>query len=262
MPSPSPTCPIPPATTSPTTTSRSEKRPPPPLSRPHPPIRLIVTQTQLRALGSSDTYDNPDASITFSSDFSFDFDRSDGITASQYDFVGVAAHEIGHALGFTSVVDTIDANSANPLDAANVAPTGLDLFRFSAEGQRDISAGIDAFLSIDNGLTSIGGLSTGVVTGNGRQASHWLDNLGIGIMDPTLATGELAVISLQDLQALDVIGWSVGQFSAVPEPAASGAIAGWSISPPTSRPHIISAPSFLTTNSPWLPPSTSQPPSD
>ena len=40
-----------------------------------------------------------DASITFNSSFSFDFNPSDGITAGQYDFVGIATHEIGHALG-------------------------------------------------------------------------------------------------------------------------------------------------------------------
>lgn len=40
-----------------------------------------------------------DASITFNSNFSFDFNPTDGITAGQYDFVGIASHEIGHALG-------------------------------------------------------------------------------------------------------------------------------------------------------------------
>ena len=189
--------------------------------------RIIVNQALLRALGSTDTYENPDASITFSSDFDFDFDRSDGITAGQFDFVGVAAHEIGHALGFNSIVDSIDANAlTTPLDASTIDPTASDLFRFSANGVRDISAGTAAFFSIDNGLTSIGALSTGVNTGNGRQASHWLDNQGLGLMDPTLSAGELGVISLNDLQALDVMGWSIGQFSAVPEPSAATVIVG------------------------------------
>src|SRR5437764_124908 len=41
-----------------------------------------------------------DATINFSTLQSFDFDRSNGINANQVDFVGVAAHEIGHMLGF------------------------------------------------------------------------------------------------------------------------------------------------------------------
>ena len=189
--------------------------------------RIVVNQALLRALGSTDTYEDPDASITFSSDFNFDFDRSDGITAGQFDFVGVAAHEIGHALGFSSIVDAIDANAlSTPLDASTIDPTAMDLFRFSAHGVRDISAGTAAFFSIDDGLTSIGALSTGVVTGDGRQASHWSDNQGLGLMDPTLSAGELGVISQIDLQALDVIGWSIGQFSPVPEPSATTAIVG------------------------------------
>jgi hypothetical protein len=190
--------------------------------------RVIVNQSLLRALNIPGTFTDPDASITFSSDFNFDFDRGDGITSGSFDFVGVAAHEIGHALGFNSIGDAIDnkALTANPLDVTDIEPTTLDLFRFSAEGTRDISIGLSAYLSLDGGVTSLGSLSTGVNTGDGRQASHWKDNLGLGLMDPTLAAGELGSISTADLQALDIMGWSVGQFSAVPEPSAYGLFAG------------------------------------
>ena len=43
-----------------------------------------------------------DGTITFSSQLSFDYDRSNGITAGQIDFVGLATHELGHLLGFRS----------------------------------------------------------------------------------------------------------------------------------------------------------------
>src|SRR5262249_44836054 len=46
--------------------------------------------------------------------------------------------------------------------------------------------------------------------GDGRQASHWKDNLGIGIMDPTsVPAGQANVVTTRDIQALDVIGWNV-----------------------------------------------------
>jgi len=34
--------------------------------------------------------------------------------------------------------------------------------------------------------------ATGINFGDGRQASHWKDNLAIGLMDPTAATARTA----------------------------------------------------------------------
>src|SRR5262249_26172948 len=56
--------------------------------------------------------------------------------------------------------------------------------------------------------TSLGTFSTGQTHGDGRQASHWKDNLALGIMDPTAAPGEQMLITNLDRQAMDVIGWT------------------------------------------------------
>lgn len=169
-----------------------------------------------------------DASITFSDRFSWDFDNSDGIGAGLQDFVGVAVHEIGHALGFTSGVDTVDFAINNSIDLEEFRVfTALDAFRYSAaDGILDLSVGTDSYFSLDGGVTNLGLFSTGSTVangGDGQQASHWKDNLGLGILDPTAApAGNLNIVTELDLRAFDVIGWNRNFGAAVPEPSSIG----------------------------------------
>ena len=73
-----------------------------------------VNSANAKAIGLLDANaPGEDASISFNSGVNFDFDPSDGITSGATDFVGVATHEIGHALGFTSGVDLIDVFTGN-----------------------------------------------------------------------------------------------------------------------------------------------------
>lgn len=190
---------------------------------------LDVTTANAKALGFSLT--NPpiaDASITFSSAFSWDFDQSDGVGPGLQDFVGVAIHEIGHALGFVSGVDTVDYAITHPSDLDPYAIYSvMDLFRYSAAGTLNLAAGADAYFSLNGGATSLGGFSTGVfnVNGDGRQASHWKDNLGLGIMDPTAnPAGQINTPSELDLLVFDVIGWD--RVTPVPEPASALGLLG------------------------------------
>lgn len=176
-----------------------------------------------------------DASITFSTNFTFDFDPTDGITAGAYDFVGIALHEIGHALGFVSGVDILDINSppVNGPFADNQFTfiSTLDLFRCSTASSA-AGANIDwtadnrtKNFSLDNCASTLTTFSTGRNFGDGQQASHWKDNLGIGVMDPTAGTGEALAITSLDRMGFDVIGWNLasgprpnGNGTPIPEP--------------------------------------------
>ena len=171
-----------------------------------------------------------DATVRFSSNFSWDFDRSNGIAAGTFDFVGIAIHELGHTMGFFSGVDLVDFVSypngdptyrGTELDPYRVFSV-LDLYRHGARngGGLDFAAGgtgaNNPYFSLDGGATSLGTFATGQFNGDGRQASHWKDNLGLGILDPTFAPGQLGVVTPLDVRAIDVIGYDL---VVVPEPS-------------------------------------------
>jgi hypothetical protein len=193
---------------------------------------IRITNANAKALGLAPTLATTgsctsacDASIVFATGFTWDYNPNDGITAGAYDFVGIATHEIGHALGFVSGVDILDINSTGNFFAADqfTYVSSVDLFRYSAASIAAGGLGTIAFtadstpkyFSIDKGVTVGPGFSLGRTWGDGQQASHWKDSLGLGIMDPTAGTGELLSITANDKQLFDVIGWNL---TPVPEP--------------------------------------------
>lgn len=109
---------------------------------------MFVNSANLKAIGIDPSslgqpYTGLDGSVTFNSSLAFDLDRSDGITANTTDFVAVATHEIGHALGFVSGVDFVDLVTGRGPFSANFGPVQnqidplgsftsvLDLYRYS-----------------------------------------------------------------------------------------------------------------------------------
>lgn len=156
-------------------------------------------------------------SIGFNSAFQYDFNPADGISPGRKDFEAVVVHEIGHMLGFTSLVGL----SEDEEEDIPVIPTILDFFRFRpgvtngtfTTAQRIQSSGGDQVFF--GGGTALP-LSTGRPDGTGgdeQQASHWKDDalsgVRIGIMDPTLSSGVRSELTANDLTAFATIGYNV-----------------------------------------------------
>jgi len=188
---------------------------------------MLGTKANLKALGFGGldvAFGASDGQITFNSVFGFDFDNSDGVAAGLIDFETVALHELLHILGFFSVIDLLDGAAPGPVSFFT-----LDMFRFSAantpttvaqftNNPRNFVAGAAANTS---DAVSAWAMSTGSLTGDGRQGSHWKDDAltgsRIGVMDPTLGPGTFYGLSAADIRALDLIGWD--NVTPVPEPA-------------------------------------------
>jgi hypothetical protein len=186
---------------------------------------IAITRANAKAVGILGATDAAsDGSITFTTNTStlpsggYSYNPA-SVGANQIDFVGIATHEIGHALGFVSGVDIVDGGG-NGTDTASAWVRPMDLYRFSSTSgtNPDLNAGTATkYFSLDKGVTGQSvTFSTGVADGDGNQASHWKDGLGLGIMDPTASNGESLAISANDIKMFDVIGYNLAP---VPEPA-------------------------------------------
>jgi len=167
-----------------------------------------LTTAQARAIGFSPTPSGSDAFIELNSLYNYSTSRNaaGGIAAGTYDLVGLAEHEIGHALGFLSVIDGV-----------TFTQTLLDQYRYSSPGDQETDAG-NAYFSLDGGVTTLASFADGKTD----QASHWQQGTAVdgavALMNPGLVIGQVQNITDLDSRAFDVIGYN-RRVVAVPEPA-------------------------------------------
>lgn len=154
-----------------------------------------------------------DATITFNAARPFDFDTRDGFATVSSDFVSVAVHEMGHALGFTSNVGSSSTNASRPANT--------DMFRYQ-NGAFSMLWGGSPYFSIDGGVTEMFGRAAFANGADGFQTSHWqeaprqhdgvsctISTPQIGVMDPTGGLCQEGIVTAQDLALFDAIGWNL-----------------------------------------------------
>ncbi len=185
---------------------------------------VSVAWGNIRALGGST--EQTVASMTFNSDFTWDFDPSNGIASGTYDFQSVAAHEIGHAMGFFSEVDSGGDNMSiidvfrfrNTDGCCNYDPETVEEFG-TVPRIVDFNAPNDAhtfdIITVEHRYSD----------GSPYQASHFREQSPpIGIMDPAMASGQSFFPDYfqdPDVDLFDAIGWDVpGSMVSIPLPFA------------------------------------------
>ncbi len=151
---------------------------------------FVLASAQAKALGLVSGKNTAfDGYIGFGSATKYDYDRSNGISAGYFDFVGLAEHEMAHVLGLFSGLGDGYA-------------TAFDLFRCSG-GASSFTGGPSSF-SIDGCKTS---LATFNSTGSGDRDDWASGPTSTDIRGAYLYPGVQYAISAADLTALDVIGW-------------------------------------------------------
>lgn len=205
---------------------------------------MATSKANFKALGFTgldDQFGVSDGEISFNQNFAFDFDNRNGVSAGRVDFETVAAHEIGHLLGFSSVVDQI-VDLKGAIGTIEIRP--LDLYRFGngnepqtlaqfSSAARDLRPGGDKVMATVGNRFILSGIATNKVrmstglrggAGNqnndGNQASHWkadeLTGFNIGNMDPTLSNQTVTKVGPNDFAAMRLIGYTLA--ATAPEP--------------------------------------------
>ena len=174
----------------------------------NPAYTVAVTDANARALGllPAATAGAIDGYVGFSSSSTWDFDRTNGISAGAYDFYGVVLHEITEVLGRMSFVDDPSLISLQ------------DFFRFSGLGAHVYDTSATAYFSIDNGATNLGNWDT---SGNGDYGD-WAASVGADMARASSTAGVLNPFTTRDILNLDVIGYNyVAPVATAPEIAVS-----------------------------------------
>jgi hypothetical protein len=134
-----------------------------------------------------------DGTIGFSTTFPFSYDPNARAQPGQYDFIGVAVHEITHAMGRFA-----------GLQYAPGWYSPMDLVRYESAGKIALTKGMASYFSIDGGQTSLLPFDAAPQ----GDAGDWAISV---LNDPFgyTRTNTVGSLSSTDITMLDVLGYDI-----------------------------------------------------
>jgi hypothetical protein len=157
-----------------------------------------LSQAEAKALGLLAGSSGLDGYIGFAASSKFTYNPGHGAPAAgRYDFFGAVAHEISEVMGrFLLVGKTVGST-----------PSGyslLDLFHYSAAGQRDFAGTQAGYFSINKGVTHLANFNTNP----SGDFGDWAASAGNDAFRAFSAPGVVNAVSSTDLRELDILGWN------------------------------------------------------
>lgn len=158
-----------------------------------------VPRAEIKVLGLSISGVSPndsanDGAVGFTSNAVYALDPNNRAVAGEYDFIGVAQHEISEVLGrITLGLQT------------NIGFVPFDLFRFTNNAARSFDPNAtDAYFSVDDGLTALKFFYTNANLGD---IQDWLSSSTPDAYDAFVSPSQVLPISTTDITTLDVLGY-------------------------------------------------------
>jgi hypothetical protein len=176
-----------------------------PLTDPTGGAPFVMSNAEAKALGLlAGNAPGIDGWVGFRSTAPYTFDPNNRAVAGEYDFIGLASHEITEIMGRYGL-------GQNGASSGRYSP--IDLFRYSSPGVLDLVPANNAYFSIDGGATAIN-IFNG--TGGG-DLSDW-KGLTLDSYNAFLTLGQKLDATPGDITEMDVIGYNR---ATVPEPNTS-----------------------------------------
>lgn len=185
-----------------------------------------VATAEAKALGITGASSSLDGYVGFGSS-SYTFDPNNRAVSGEYDFIGVAEHEISEVMGRDAY-----------LGEAGLGYSALDLFRYSSAGTRQLVGGSAADFSIDGGNANLNNFNTN----SSGDYGDWASSAGNDSYDAFSNSGVANLVSATDIREMNVLGYTLAGSSSPSTPATPSTPAAPTTPTTPPSPHPNTAP--------------------